>query len=239
MEDIVVMPMRKETFSIAIDGPAAAGKTTQAKRLAKRLGLTYVDTGAMYRALAVAVQESGRSVQEVMKDTVISVTRDEETGEQRMLVNGTDVTHKLRTPEISMLASDISKLKEVRQFLLDLQRSFAAETHVVMEGRDIGTVILPDATLKVYLTADLRERAARRLIDLWNEHDRTGGPVPDLFVNVKREMDKRDKQDMSRAEAPLRQADDAILLDNTDMSISDTTEQIERLFLKAVWETLR
>lgn len=151
-----------KNFSIAIDGPAGAGKTTQAKALAKALGFVYVDTGAMYRALAVYMQgEELEDVPEILPEVNLQAAWDEE-GNQRMSINGVDVTDLLRTPEISRLASDISAIPEVRDFLLETQREIARENNVVMEGRDIGTVILPDATLKIFLTASLDERAWRR-----------------------------------------------------------------------------
>ena len=148
-----------KNFSIAIDGPAGAGKTTQAKALAKALGFVYVDTGAMYRALAVYMQgEELEDVPEILPEVNLQAAWDEE-GNQRMSINGVDVTDLLRTPEISRLASDISAIPEVRDFLLETQREIARENNVVMEGRDIGTVILPDATLKIFLTASLDQAA--------------------------------------------------------------------------------
>ena len=213
-------------LSIAIDGPAGAGKTTQAKALAKALGYVYVDTGAMYRALAVYMQdEELKDVPEILPEVNLQSTWDEK-GNQRMSINGVDVTDRLRTPEISRLASDISAIPEVRDFLLETQRAIARENNVVMEGRDIGTVILPDATLKVFLTASLDERAWRRSRQL--------EPGTYLLPSVKKDIERRDRNDSSRDAAPLAQAEDAILVDCTHMNIKETTQAVLRLWDEAL-----
>ncbi len=213
-------------LSIAIDGPAGAGKTTQAKALAKALGYVYVDTGAMYRALAVYMQdEELKDVPEILPEVNLQSTWDEK-GNQRMSINGVDVTDRLRTPEISRLASDISAIPEVRDFLLETQREIARENNVVMEGRDIGTVILPDATLKVFLTASLDERAWRRSRQL--------EPGTYLLPSVKKDIERRDRNDSSRDAAPLAQAEDAILVDCTHMNIKETTQAVLRLWDEAL-----
>lgn len=213
-------------LSIAIDGPAGAGKTTQAKALAKALGYVYVDTGAMYRALAVYMQdEELKDVPEILPEVNLQATWDEK-GNQRMSINGVDVTDRLRTPEISRLASDISAIPEVRDFLLETQREIAWENNVVMEGRDIGTVILPDATLKVFLTASLDERAWRRSRQL--------EPGTYLLPSVKKDIERRDRNDSSRDAAPLAQAEDAILVDCTHMNIKETTQAVLRLWDEAL-----
>ena len=213
-------------LSIAIDGPAGAGKTTQAKALAKALGYVYVDTGAMYRALAVYMQdEELKDVSEILPEVNLQATWDEK-GNQRMSINGVDVTDRLRTPEISRLASDISAIPEVRDFLLETQREIARENNVVMEGRDIGTVILPDATLKVFLTASLDERAWRRSRQL--------EPGTYLLPSVKKDIERRDRNDSSRDAAPLAQAEDAILVDCTHMNIKETTQAVLRLWDEAL-----
>lgn len=213
-------------LSIAIDGPAGAGKTTQAKALAKALGYVYVDTGAMYRALAVYMQdEELEDVSEILPEVNLQATWDEK-GNQRMSINGVDVTDRLRTPEISRLASDISAIPEVRDFLLETQREIARENNVVMEGRDIGTVILPDATLKVFLTASLDERAWRRSRQL--------EPGTYLLPSVKKDIERRDRNDSSRDAAPLAQAADAILVDCTHMNIKETTQAVLRLWDEAL-----
>ena len=212
-------------LSIAIDGPAGAGKTTQAKALAKALGYVYVDTGAMYRALAVYMQdEELEDVSEILSEVNLQASWDEK-GNQRMSINGVDVTDRLRTPEISQLASDISAIPEVRGFLLETQREIAQENNVVMEGRDIGTVILPDATLKVFLTASLDERAWRRSRQL--------EPGTYLLPSVKKDIERRDRND-SRDAAPLAQAEDAILVDCTHMDIKETTQAVLRLWDEAL-----
>ena len=213
-------------LSIAIDGPAGAGKTTQAKALAKALGYVSVDTGAMYRALAVYMQdEELKDVPEILPEVNLQSTWDEK-GNQRMSINGVDVTDRLRTPEISRLASDISAIPEVRDFLLETQREIARENNVVMEGRDIGTVILPDATLKVFLTASLDERAWRRSRQL--------EPGTYLLPSVKKDIERRDRNDSSRDAAPLAQAEDAILVDCTHMNIKETTQAVLRLWDEAL-----
>ena len=213
-------------FSIAIDGPAGAGKTTQAKALAKALGFVYVDTGAMYRALAVYMRDKPmEQVPAALAEVQLRATWDEK-GNQRMSINGVDVTDRLRTPEISRLASDISAVPEVRDFLLETQREIARENNVVMEGRDIGTVILPDATLKIFLTASLDERAWRRSRQL--------EPGTYLLSSVKKDIERRDRNDSSRDAAPLMQAEDAILVDCTRMDIKETTQAVLRLWGEAL-----
>ena len=215
-----------KNFSIAIDGPAGAGKTTQAKALAKALGFVYVDTGAMYRALAVYMQgEELEDVPEILPEVNLQAAWDEE-GNQRMSINGVDVTDLLRTPEISRLASDISTIPEVRDFLLETQREIARENNVVMEGRDIGTVILPDATLKIFLTASLDERAWRRSRQL--------EPGTYLLSSVKKDIERRDRNDSSRNAAPLTRAEDAILVNCTYMTANETTQVILRLWGEAL-----
>ncbi len=227
--------------SIAIDGPAAAGKTTLAKALARALGFTYVDTGALYRAIALHAlelkKELGREVpvHEVLNTADIEIQRDEN-GEQRVFLravvfrNGClgflahkDVTDDIRTEEISKLASDLSALPEVRAHLLAKQRAIAQADNVVMEGRDIGTVILPNATLKVYLTAREMVRAKRRLDDLLAKGVKTD------FETVRNDLALRDYNDLNRAEAPLRQAEDAVLVDDSELTITETTEKILKI----------
>lgn len=213
-------------FSIAIDGPAGAGKTTQAKALAKALGFVYADTGAMYRALAVYMRDKPmEQVPAALAEVQLRATWDEK-GNQRMSINGVDVTDRLRTPEISRLASDISAVPEVRDFLLETQREIARENNVVMEGRDIGTVILPDATLKIFLTASLDERAWRRSRQL--------EPGTYLLSSVKKDIERRDRNDSSRNAAPLTRAEDAILVDCTCMDVKETTQTILRLWGEAL-----
>ena len=183
-------------ISIAIDGPAGAGKTTIAKRVAKKLNLVYVDTGAFYRTVAVAIQRNGWKLDNISEELLQTIKLDVQLmdGVQRMLLNGEDVTDLLRTPEISKLASDSSALPVVRIFLLKTQQDLAQRTSVIMEGRDIGTVVLPDATLKVFMTADLDVRAERRMKEL-NDSRYT-------FEDVRSAMVARDQNDSTRKIAP-------------------------------------
>ena len=183
-------------ISIAIDGPAGAGKTTIAKRVAKKLNLVYVDTGAFYRTVAVAIQRNGWKLDNISEELLQTIKLDVQLmdGVRRMLLNREDVTDLLRTPEISKLASDASALPVVRTFLLKTQQDLAQRTGVVMEGRDIGTVVLPDATLKVFMTADLDVRAERRMKEL-NDSRYT-------FEDVRSAMVARDQNDSTRKIAP-------------------------------------
>lgn len=207
--------------AIAIDGPAAAGKTTTAKMLAEKLGYLYVDTGAMYRAIAVKYRDTrSKNVEKMLQTTAIRVEKHGVYG-QNVFIDGVNVTGKLREKDISMLASTLSKEPCVRQFLLDLQRSLAEEHDVVMEGRDIGTVVLPNADTKIFLTADLTARAERRLAEL-----RLRGDYSITLDAVREEMQRRDEQDRTRKEAPLRQAEGSILIDNTELNAQDTVQAI-------------
>jgi len=212
----------KNYAAIAIDGPAGAGKTTQAKRLAKELGYVYVDTGALYRGYAVHKLQLEKalgmkvSVETALNTFDFEFVRDE-SGNQRVMICGQDVTDRLRTPEVSMEASTTSANPAVRKALLSCQRKQALFNNVVMEGRDIGTVVLPDAKVKIYLTADLQTRAMRRRKEL-----RESGQIV-AFCELVQEMGQRDYQDMNRETAPLKQADDAILVDCTYMNIEETT----------------
>ena len=207
--------------AIAIDGPAAAGKTTTAKMLAEKLGYLYVDTGAMYRAIAVKYRDTrSKNVKKMLQTTAIRVEKHGVYG-QNVYIDGVNVTGKLREKDISMLASTLSKEPCVRRCLLDLQRSLAEEHDVVMEGRDIGTVILPNADTKIFLTADLTARAERRLAEL-----RLRGDYNITLDAVREEMRRRDEQDRTRKEAPLRQAEGSILIDNTELNAQDTVQAI-------------
>lgn len=215
-------------FAIAIDGPAGAGKSTVAKALAQKLGYVYVDTGAIYRTLGVHFAMLGigpkdkDGITRLLGDAFIEVRYTLE-GEQRMILNGEDVTDELRTPEMSDYASKISALGIVREYLLDLQKQLARDYNVVMDGRDIGTVVLPHAQVKIFLTASAEERAKRRFAELAPLH-------PDMtFDQVLTDIRQRDQQDITRKIAPLRQAQDAIRLDTTGLSIEQTTQQIQRL----------
>ncbi len=224
-----------DKISIAIDGPGGAGKSTFAKRMAERFGFLYVDTGAIYRtvglrALREGVEPGDAAAVVPLLDKMEIVLRHDETGLQRMLLDGEDVTDAIRAPEVSMAASAVSALPQVRAFLLDMQRDLARKQSVVMDGRDIGTVVLPDAEVKIYLTASLEERSRRRWLELQAKGD------PSTLEEVMRDMAQRDKNDMERAEAPLRQAEDAVLVDSTELDIEQTAAAIEAVILKRMEE---
>ncbi len=207
-------------INIAIDGPSGAGKSSLAKRVAKELGIIYVDTGALYRSIGLYAKNSGVMLDKV-EDTVAllsEITLDlcYDNGVQKVVLNGEDVSDKIRTPEISMYASAVSAIPEVRAFLLDTQRNIAAERSVIMDGRDIATVVLPDADVKIYLTADPKKRAERRFEEL-------KAKTPNITLDeVYNDMVTRDKNDSTRAVAPAVKAEDATLLDNTDFEEEDT-----------------
>lgn len=214
--------------SIAIDGPAGAGKSTIAKALAKELGYVYVDTGAIYRTVAYHMQLMGIGPKDIdgitrlIGDVNLSITYDEE-GAQHMILNGADVTGELRSPEMSMMASTISAHKVVRDFLLDTQRDVARHYNVIMDGRDIGTVVLPNADLKLFLTASVEERTRRRCEQL----ERAGKKAE--FEKIKADIIARDEQDRNRPIAPLKQAKDAILVDNSGQTTAETMEKLKLL----------
>ncbi len=215
------------TYNIAIDGPAGAGKSTIARRVAKELSFIYVDTGAMYRAIALfhlreqIDTDSEEKVKEALERINISIAY--ENGEQQVLLNGENVSGQIRTEEVGNMASKISAISCVREKLLDLQRELAQKNDVVMDGRDIGTRILPEAQLKIYLTASADARAQRRYKELMEK-----GVVCSL-EEIKQDIMKRDEQDMNRAIAPLTQAKDAVYLDSSDMTIDEVTEKIKSL----------
>ena len=211
-------------FQVAIDGPAGAGKSTIAKLVAKELRLIYVDTGAMYRTIGLYMLKSGIDIHD--EDAVgaalpeVSVTIGyDESGLQRLFLNGEDVTSLIRTPEVSEAASVTSAYPKVREKLLDLQHTLARENDVVMDGRDIGTVILPDAQVKIFLTASVRVRALRRMKELVEK-----GEAVSLSM-VEEEIRERDYRDSHRETAPLKQAEDAVLLDTSDLSIDEVVRE--------------
>ena len=217
-------------YNVAIDGPAGAGKSTIAKQVAKENGYIYVDTGAMYRGLAIHFLNLGidpkdtEKIIEACKD--VEVTIGYESGIQQIYVNGENVTAKLRTEEVGNMASMTSAIPEVREKLLELQRTLAREKDVIMDGRDIGTNVLPDASLKIYLTASADVRAKRRYDELKEK-----GADCDI-EQIKTDIIARDKQDMEREIAPLCQAEDAILVDSSDMSIPQVIDTIISEFKK-------
>ena len=222
-----------KTYSIAIDGPAGAGKSTIAKALAKELGYHYVDTGAIYRTVAYFLDLLGVSPKDVdgvtryIDELTIEIEYDE-TGKQHMIMNGMDVTDEIRTQDISQKASLVSAHAVVRDMLLDMQREVAKKHNVIMDGRDIGTVVLPKATVKVFLTASAEVRARRRTDELIAK-----GQKADYQQTLK-DIQQRDFQDMNRPIAPLKQAKDAVLLDTSDLDI----EGVLAAFKKIVGEKI-
>lgn len=223
--------MPENLFSVAIDGPSGAGKSTIAKAVAERFGFIYVDTGAIYRTVGLAVSRAGIDPQDT--DAVVGLLpaldialRHGEDGLQHMFLNGEDVSALIRTPEISMYASKVSALPPVRAFLMEMQRSMARRTSVIMDGRDIGTIVLPDAALKIFLTASAEARAERRYKELLGK----GQSVS--YDDVLRDMAERDKNDTTRAAAPLRAADDAVLLDTSALSLAESIDAVAALVEK-------
>ncbi len=218
----------KKHISVAIDGPSGAGKSTLAKALAKKLGYLYVDTGAIYRTVGLAAQRAdldskdAEGVIALLPQIGIDIDYAED-GTQIMRLNGEDVTREIRTPLSSIYASDVSALPEVRAFLIEMQRDMARRHSVIMDGRDIGTVVLPDADVKIFLTASAEVRAHRR----WKELREKGIQTP--FDEVLRDIEYRDRQDSTRAAAPLRAADDAVTIDNSELSFDGSVEAAERV----------
>lgn len=211
--------------SIAIDGPAGAGKSSIAKALSKRLGYIYIDTGAMYRAVALFFVENDVSdgtdsrIESLLEKLEISIKYED--GAQKVILNGEDVTGKLRLEEIGKLASKFSAIGSVREKLVALQRKLAQKENVVMDGRDIGTVVLPNADLKIYLSASSKVRAKRRYLELLEKGH------TDLDINeIEDEIIKRDEADMNREISPLKQADDAYYLDSSDMTLEEVVSKI-------------
>lgn len=212
-------------FSVAIDGPSGAGKSTIAKMCAQKLGFLYIDTGAIYRTVGVAARNAGLAskdeagVTAMLPNIQISMRHDEN-GLQRMILDGADVTSEIRLPEISIYASDVSAMPAVRAFLLEMQRYFAKTSNVIMDGRDIGTVVLPNADLKLFLTATAEERAQRRLEEL-----RMRG-ISSTYEEVLRDIVYRDTNDSTRSTAPLRPAEEATILDTTGNTLAQSFEII-------------
>ena len=214
--------------SIAIDGPAGAGKSTIARKVAEKLSFIYVDTGAMYRSMAlyfirhdIAAQDEEK-IAAACPDIDVSIVYQD--GEQQVILNGENVNGLIRTEQVSMMTSDTSKYPVVREKLLSLQRGLAEKENVIMDGRDIGTCVLPNADVKIYLTASAAERARRRF------KEQTERGVDCDIKEIERDIIARDEQDMNREVAPLRQAEDAVLVDSSDMTIDQVVDEIIRIY---------
>lgn len=218
-------------ISIAIDGPAGAGKSTVAKKVSAKLGFIYVDTGALYRAVGLYALRQGLScldgntVPPLLPDICVKLKFVD--GQQRVFLNGEDVSEAIRQNEVSMAASNVSAIPQVRAFLFDLQRKIAEENNIVMDGRDIGTVVLPHADAKIFLTATAEERAKRRFLELQEKGQQVD------YDKLLQEIKERDHNDSTRAIAPLKQAEDAVLVDSSALSLEESvacvTETIETI----------
>lgn len=215
-------------YAIAIDGPSGAGKSSLARAAAARFGFIYVDTGAIYRTVGLAAYRRGvdrrdeSAVAAILPELDISM-RYSAAGEQRMFLNGEDVSTEIRSPEISICASDVAALPVVRAFLMELQRRMARENSVIMDGRDIGTVVLPHAQVKIFLTASAEERARRRYKELIEKGEKVE------YEKVLAEMKERDYNDSNRAIAPLKAAPDAITVDTTELTLEESIEKIKNV----------
>ena len=216
------------SYNIAIDGPAGAGKSTIAKIVSKKLGFVYVDTGAMYRAMAVFFLDNGintddeKAISEACKDVNIRIEYKDNA--QQVILNGENITSRLRTEEVGNTASKTAVYSEVRKKLVELQKELAKTTDVVMDGRDIGSCVLPDAICKIYLTASVEKRAERRMLELKEK-----GETADFEV-IKKDIADRDYRDMNREVSPLVIADDAVLVDSSYMGIDEVVDTIIKIF---------
>ncbi|MBQ1388365.1 MAG: (d)CMP kinase [Clostridia bacterium] len=214
-------------MNVAIDGPSGAGKSSVSKAVARANGFIHIDTGAMYRALAYNALQSSVDVSDIneikkmLDNTTLEIKLED--NDQKVFINNEDVTGKIRTEQVSMMASKISKIPMVREFLLDMQRSLARENNVVMDGRDIGTVVLPNAELKIFLTASAEKRAERRYKELLEKNEKVEYNI------VLRDVIQRDKQDTERETAPLKAAADSVILDTSSMSFEESVEAINKL----------
>lgn len=223
----------EKIYSIAVDGPSGAGKSTLAKAVAAALHIVYVDTGAIYRTIGCAARRRGidaadrQAVIGLLPQLDIAIRYDEQ-GLQHMLLQNEDVTEEIRLPEISLYASSVSAIPEVRTFLLEMQRAFARRSSVIMDGRDIGTVVLPQADVKIFLQADVAVRARRREKELLER----GTPRP--YEQVLREMQERDAQDTHRAAAPLRPAEDAVIVDTSQLDFQQSLHRLLEIIREKV-----
>ena len=223
------------SFNIAIDGPAGAGKSTIARKAASRLSFLYVDTGAMYRAIALGLLErktdlrDSEMIKEALEEISVTIGYDSQ-GRQQVFLNGEDVSSRIRDEEVGKMASASSALAQVREKLTALQRGLAKKENVLMDGRDIGTVILPGAQLKIYLTAGVEVRARRRHQEL------TAKNIPCSLEEIEKDIRERDERDRNRPVAPLKQAEDAVRIDTSDMTIEEVTDRIVELARKRMGE---
>ncbi len=219
-------------INVAIDGPAGAGKSTIAKRIAGEMGYIYVDTGAMYRAMALYMIRKGIGPSETLRIEEaceeVDITIDYVNAQQVVFLNGEDVNSLIRTEEVGNMASAVSVNAKVREKLVSLQQGLAAKKNVVMDGRDIGTVVLPDARVKIFLTASSKVRAKRRYDELCGK-----GEAPDLD-DIERDIIERDKRDMTREISPLKQAEDAVLVDTSDMQVEEVVSHIKQIIKERI-----
>lgn len=219
-------------INVAIDGPAGAGKSSISRCAAQKLGYIYVDTGALYRTVGLKFSLCGADslldcdIERILADTSVDIKFSN--GEQRVFLDGRDVSDDIRTPQASMMASAVSAKPQVRAFLLEMQRKLARENNVIMDGRDIGTVVLPDATVKIYLTASAQVRANRRLKELLEKGEKV------TFKEVYDDMVKRDYNDMHREIAPLKKAEDAVVADTSDCSFDESVELVLKILRERI-----
>ncbi|MBQ4626482.1 MAG: (d)CMP kinase [Clostridia bacterium] len=224
--------MSNAVINVAIDGPAGAGKSTVSRGAAKQLGYVYVDTGALYRAVGVNALRKGIDTRDKAAVAAsldgISVDLVFENGEQKVLLNGEDVSVEIRTPPASMAASDVSAVPEVRAFLFDLQKNIAAKSNCIMDGRDIGTVVLPNAQVKIFLTASPEERATRRYRELIEKGSKVS------YKEVLDDLIERDYNDSHREIAPLKPAEDGVVFDTTGMTLEESVKEITKIIKEKI-----
>ena len=217
--------MSEKIFAVAVDGPSGAGKSTLSRAVAKELGIIYVDTGAIYRSIGYEVFRRGinpkdaKAVVSILPQIKVEMNYGPD-GMQRMYLNGEDITDNIRLPDISLYASSVAAISDVRSFLLHMQQNLAMKSSVIMDGRDIGTVVLPNADVKIYLTASASARAKRRMLEL----EQRGTPQP--FEEVLQQIEERDWADTHRDVAPLRKAEDAIVIDTSDLNFQESRDCI-------------
>lgn len=225
--------MKEQLHAVAIDGPSGAGKSTLARKAAERLHFLYVDTGAIYRSIGWYALQKGisleqpQAIENLLPELKVALSYGED-GLQHMMVNGEDITDQIRLPEVSAAASKVAAVPAVRSYLLEMQRQLAREHDVIMDGRDIGTVVLPDADCKIFLTASAQVRAKRRCIEL----EQRGTPQP--YEDVLADMHRRDEQDCNRAVAPLKQAEDAVLLDTSELDFESSIDALVQIIKEKI-----